>query len=66
MFLTFYQDNQFQETFTQYARKFENLFDLAYVMGYKPQVTGVATVDLDFYQNSTCFYFSPKPIPTRL
>ena len=48
--LSFYQDNQIQETFTQYARKFENLFDLAYVMGYKPQVTGVATVDLDFYQ----------------
>jgi hypothetical protein len=48
--LSFYQDNQIQETFTQYARRFENLFDLAYVMGYKPQVTGVATVDLDFYQ----------------
>jgi len=48
--LTFYQDNQFQETFTQYARKFENLFDLAYVMGYKPQVTGVASVNIDFYQ----------------
>ena len=48
--LSFYQDNQIQETFTQYSRRFENLFDLAYVMGYKPQVTGVATVDLDFYQ----------------
>mgnify|MGYP003111446233 CR=1 FL=1 len=48
--LSFYQDNQIQETFTQYARRFENLFDLAYVMGYKPQVTGVATVNLDFYQ----------------
>lgn len=48
--LSFYQDNQIQETYTQFARKFENLFDLAYVMGYKPQVTGVATVDLDFYQ----------------
>lgn len=48
--LSFYQDNQIQETYTQFARKFENLFDLAYVMGYKPQVTGVATVDVDFYQ----------------
>ena len=48
--LSFYQDNQIQETYTQFARKFENLFDLAYVMGYRPQVTGVATVDLDFYQ----------------
>ena len=48
--LSFYQDNQIQETYTQFARKFENLFDLAYVMGYKPQVTGVATVGVDFYQ----------------
>ena len=58
--LTFYQDNQFQETFTQYARKFENLFDLAYVMGYKPQVTGVATVDLDFYQTVPASTLAPN------
>ena len=48
--LSFYQDNQINETFTQYADNFENLFDLSYVMGYKPTVTGVATVVLDFYQ----------------
>ena len=48
--LSFYQDNQFQETFLQYAREAKNLFDLAYMMGYKPKVTGVATVDIDFYQ----------------
>ena len=42
--LSFYQDNQTQETYTQFARKFENLFDLAYVMGYKPQVTGDASL----------------------
>ena len=48
--LTFYQDNQFQETFTQYARKFENLYDLAYVMGYKPKVTSAAQTKIDFYQ----------------
>ena len=48
--LSFYQDNQIQETYTQYARRFENLYDLAYVMGYKPKVTGVASVDIDFYQ----------------
>ncbi len=58
--LSFYQDNQIQETFTQYARRFENLFDLAYVMGYKPQVTGVATVNLDFYQTVPALSSGPN------
>ena len=48
--LSFYQDNQFQETFLQYAREAKNLYDLAYMMGYKPKVTGAATVDIDFFQ----------------
>jgi hypothetical protein len=48
--LSFYQDNQFQETFLQYAREAKNLYDLAYMMGYKPKVTGVANADIDFYQ----------------
>jgi hypothetical protein len=48
--LSFYQDNQFQETFLQYAREAKNLYDLAYMMGYKPKITGVAMVDIDFYQ----------------
>ena len=48
--LSFYQDNQFQETFLQYAREAKNLYDLAYMMGYNPKVTGVAEVPIDFYQ----------------
>ena len=48
--LSFYLDNQFQENFLQYARQTNNLFELAYMFGYKPNVTGVATVDIDFYQ----------------
>jgi len=58
--LAFYQDNQIQETYTQFARKFENLFDLAYVMGYKPQVTGVATVNVDFYQTVPAIVSGPS------
>jgi hypothetical protein len=58
--LSFYQDNQIQETYTQFARKFENLFDLAYVMGYKPQVTGVASVDLDIYQTVPSLQSGPS------
>ena len=48
--LSFYLDNQVQETFLQYARQFDNLFDLAYMYGYKPRVTGLATTAVDFYQ----------------
>lgn len=48
--LSFYLDNQIQETFLQYARQESNLYDLAYMMGYKPQVTTAAIVDIDVYQ----------------
>ncbi len=48
--LSFYQDNQFQETFIQYARQNENVFGLAYQLGYKPKVTSPAIVDVDVYQ----------------
>lgn len=48
--LSFYLDNQIQENFLQYARQTDNLYDLAYMYGYKPKVTGLAEVDIDFYQ----------------
>lgn len=48
--LSFYLDNQVQENFLQYARQTNNLYDLAYMYGYKPKATGLATVDVDFYQ----------------
>jgi hypothetical protein len=48
--LSFYLDNQIQETFAQYARQESNLYSLAYMLGYKPKVTGAATVSIDFYQ----------------
>ena len=48
--LSFYLDNQIQETFIQYARQESNLFDLAYMLGYKPKVTTAATTDISFYQ----------------
>ena len=50
--MSFYLDNQYQETFLQYARQSNNVFDLAYMFGYKPKVTGVATADIDFYQRT--------------
>ncbi len=48
--LSFYLDNQIQETFIQYARQEQNLFDLAYMLGSKPKVTTAATVDVAIYQ----------------
>jgi hypothetical protein len=48
--MSFYLDNQIQETFMQYARQTQNLYELAYLLGYKPKVTGAATATLDFYQ----------------
>jgi hypothetical protein len=48
--LSFYMDNQIQENFLQYARQTNNLYELAYMFGYKPNVTQVATTNIDFYQ----------------
>ena len=48
--LSFYLDNQVQETYLQYARQDDNLYDLAYMYGYKPKATGLAITSVDFYQ----------------
>jgi hypothetical protein len=48
--LSFYLDNQVQETYLQYARQTNNLYELAYMFGYKPNVTQVATTSISFYQ----------------
>ena len=48
--MSFYLDNQIQETFIQKARQNQNLYALAYSLGYVPKVTTVATVPLDYYQ----------------
>ena len=48
--LSFYLDNQVQETFIQYAREEQNLFNMAYMLGYHPKVTTAASVNIDFYQ----------------
>ena len=48
--MSFYLDNQIQETYLQYARQTNNLYELAYMFGYKPNITQVATTELSFYQ----------------
>jgi hypothetical protein len=48
--LSFYLDNQFQETFIQYAQQTNNVFELAYMFGYKPKTTGAAQTTIEVYQ----------------
>ena len=48
--LSFYLDNQIQETFPQYSRIIENLFKHAYSRGYKPKVTTPSHVEIEIFQ----------------
>ena len=48
--LSFYTDAQIQEVFLQYAQERENLYALAYNLGYTPTVTSPAVVDLELFQ----------------
>jgi hypothetical protein len=61
--LSFYLDNQLQETYLQYARQTDNLFELAYMFGYRPNVTQVATTDIDFYQQVPAIFSGSTYIP---
>ena len=48
--LSFYTDAQVQETFLQYAQERENIYALAYTLGYIPAVTNPASVNLEIFQ----------------
>ena len=48
--LSFYLDNQVQENFLEYAKQTNNLYAMAYMLGYRPKVTSAAIVNLDVYQ----------------
>jgi len=56
--MAFYTDNQIQENFTQYARQLNNLYSLAYMMGYKPQVSSAATTTLEVFQTVPAIFNS--------
>ena len=61
--LSFYLDNQIQESFLQYAKQKNNLYTLAYMLGYRPKVTSAAVVNLDVYQQVPATGTSPNIIP---
>ena len=48
--MSFYQDIQLQETFLEYAQEKENLYNLAYLMGYQPKTVSPANVTLEVFQ----------------
>ena len=48
--LSFYTDTQLRESFLTLAQDPENLYNLAYAMGYKPKLTTAASVNLDITQ----------------
>jgi len=61
--LSFYLDNQFQENFIQYAQQTNNVYELAYMFGYKPKTTGVAQSTVDFYQQLPAKTISGSVVP---
>ena len=61
--LSFYLDSQIQENFLQYTRQTNNIYDLAYMFNYKPKTTGLATVELDFFQEVPAKEVNGKIVP---
>ena len=48
--MSFYLDNQISETFTTLAKQTNNLYELAFMFGYKPKATGAAQADIEIFQ----------------
>jgi len=61
--MSFYLDNQLQETFTTLARQTNNLYELAYMFGYKPKATTAAQVDIELYQQIPSILSGSEYVP---
>ena len=48
--LSFYTDTQLKESLLLLAQEKENLFNMAYTMGYRPKVSDASSVDLELFQ----------------
>ena len=48
--MSFYLDTQTQENFLLYAKEKENLYAMAYVMGYRPKASYASSTVVDIYQ----------------
>ena len=45
--LSFYQDTQLQETYIQHTKNPANLYNLAYMMGYRPKITAPSEATIE-------------------
>ena len=61
--MAFYTDNQIQENFIQYAKQSNNLYDLAYMFGYKPSVSSAATTELEIFQTVPAILVGSEYVP---
>lgn len=61
--LSFYLDNQLQENFLQYAQQTKNVFDLAYMFGYKPKTSVAAQTVVSIYQQLPAKTVSGSVVP---
>ena len=61
--LSFYTDTQLRECFLLLAQEKENLYNLAYALGYKPKVTSAASVDLEVFQLVPSINISGEYLP---
>lgn len=61
--LSFYLDNQLQENFIQYARQTNNIYELAYMFGYKPKISTASQVEIDIYQQLPSKTISGNTVP---
>ena len=61
--LSFYIDNQIQETYIQRARQTSNIFNLAYLLGYRPKVTTAASVNIEFFQQLPAKTVAGEKVP---
>jgi hypothetical protein len=61
--LSFYLDNQIQENFIQFTRQQNNIYSLAYMLGYRPKITGVSIVDVDVYQQIPAILSGTNYVP---
>ena len=63
--LSYYLDNQFQENFIQYAQQANNVFELAYMFGYKPKATSAAQTEIELYQQVPSKLVGGEYIPQK-
>ncbi len=61
--MSFYLDNQISETFTQFAKQTNNLYELAYMFGYKPKISTAAQVEVELYQTIPATLVNGEYIP---